>query len=165
MPKTKALKHLEELLLAESKEKYPNLPDHCRTVNTFTTVANKESKQIKRIETFFRLMPKAKMNRIDNKGTRIDNRKRMYNPLGADQTVGSVQYRPSQMQNGLADLVGLIDGRYIAMELKRVYKNGKDRQSKVQKDFQREVEAAGGVYVIVDSFEDAYKWYFNFVNK
>ena len=53
-------------------------------------------------------------------------------------------------QSGTADLLGVIQGYAVAIEVKA----GKDRQSKTQKNFQECWERAGGVYLICRSVEE-----------
>jgi hypothetical protein len=63
------------------------------------------------------------------------------------------------MRKGLADIDAIINGKPVKIELKRVYKNGKDRQSEEQKKEQEMIERGGGQYIIVESFEDFFTWY------
>jgi hypothetical protein len=42
-------------------------------------------------------------------------------------------------------------------------KIGRDRQSEAQVEYQRQVEAAGGVYVIAKTFDGFLTWYDEFV--
>ena len=60
------------------------------------------------------------------------------------------------MQNGFSDIQATMFGRACYLELKRKYKNGKDRQSEAQKKFQKQVEEAMALYIIFESFEDFY---------
>jgi hypothetical protein len=53
-------------------------------------------------------------------------------------------------QRGTADLLGVISGYAVAIEVKA----GKDRQSKTQKNFQECWERAGGVYLICRSVQE-----------
>lgn len=52
---------------------------------------------------------------------------------------------------GQPDIQGMLDGRWIGIEVK---KPG-GRQSEKQKKFQKAVERAGGVYLLVDDVEEA----------
>lgn len=52
---------------------------------------------------------------------------------------------------GISDIVGVIDGRSVFVEVKTA--NGKQR--KAQKNFQAAAERAGGIYIIARSPEDA----------
>lgn len=67
-------------------------------------------------------------------------------------------YRPSKMKRGIADIICCIMGRYVAIEIKK----GEDVQSTFQKEYQQEVLDAGGVYVVVENYEAARQWYYDF---
>lgn len=51
---------------------------------------------------------------------------------------------------GAPDIVMVISGRYIGVEVKDI----KGRQNENQKDFQQRLENAGGEYIIVKSIDD-----------
>lgn len=51
---------------------------------------------------------------------------------------------------GSADVIGLSNGRFIAIEIKV----GKDYQKEAQKNFQNMIESCGGLYFIVKSEKD-----------
>ena len=53
--------------------------------------------------------------------------------------------------NGTADILGVCNGRFVAIEVKT--EDG--RQSKVQQSWQRRIEQAGGVYAVVRSVGEA----------
>ena len=55
---------------------------------------------------------------------------------------------------GGADLIGLFNGRFIAIEIKTPI----GRQSPDQKTFQRLIESKGGEYVILRSVDEAVAW-------
>jgi Holliday junction resolvase len=52
--------------------------------------------------------------------------------------------------SGSPDIVAVIHGRYVGIEVKAA----KGKQSENQMQFQRELEAAGGIYLLVKSIED-----------
>jgi hypothetical protein len=58
---------------------------------------------------------------------------------------------------GGADLIGCLNGRFIAIEVK----TATGRQSNDQRIFQALVESKGGVYVILRSVDDAKAWIAN----
>ncbi len=58
---------------------------------------------------------------------------------------------------GTADISATINGRSVKIEIKM-----KDKQSEVQREYQRRIEAAGGVYLIVRSFAEFMTWYNTF---
>jgi hypothetical protein len=57
--------------------------------------------------------------------------------------------------SGQGDLMLTIKGRVYWVEIKI----GRDTQSEVQKDFENQVKRSGGVYVIVKTWEDFYKYF------
>ena len=59
---------------------------------------------------------------------------------------------------GSADISATIKGRSVKIEVKY----GKDRQSDVQKAYQKAIEEAGGVYVIARDFEGFLNFYEQF---
>ena len=96
---------------------------------------------------------------IENRGQRVDNRQMVTDTIGRQKVIGSVSFIGSGMRKGLADIKAVINGKPIDIELKRIYKNGKDRQSDSQVLEQSRIERAGGQYWIVSSFEDFYQKY------
>ena len=156
----KAIEALKNLLLEENRRKYPSLPEHARTVNTFDRL-KPEKREKKRIESFL-LASGQYASIIENRGQRKDNRKTVTDVIGRQKVIGSVEFIGSGMRRGLADIKAVINGKPVDIELKRIYKNGKDRQSDYQKLEQQRIEEAGGLYIIVSSFQDFYEWYENF---
>lgn len=67
---------------------------------------------------------------------------------------GKSIYIPGTSRNGTADISATIAGRSVKIEVKI----GRDRQSPDQVSYQREVEAAGGIYYIAKEFQPFYEW-------
>jgi len=67
------------------------------------------------------------------------------------------KWTPGQSTKGTADISSTIRGRSVKIEIKQ-----KDKQSDVQKQYQAAIERAGGVYIIVRSFDEFVEWYSNF---
>lgn len=65
----------------------------------------------------------------------------------------AMRWTTSSASKGVSDLFTLIQGRFIAIEVKV----GKDRQSAAQKEFENDVVYQGGYYMIVRSFADFQK--------
>lgn len=63
---------------------------------------------------------------------------------------GEYRRMPAFSRNGVPDIIVVKDGQFIGLEVK----TPKGRQSDVQKEFENELVAAGGVYNIVTSIED-----------
>ena len=69
------------------------------------------------------------------------------------------KWTPGQSTKGTADISATIRGRSVKIEIKY----GKDRQSDVQKAYQEAIERAGGVYIIVRTFDEFVVWYESFI--
>jgi hypothetical protein len=95
-------------------------------------------------------------------GRMVDKRKIVTDVIGRKGMIGSMTYIPTTGTRGSADISAILPG---GVSLKAEIKYGKDRQSEAQKHYQSSVEAAGGVYLIVRTFDDFLVWWDNFVNK
>lgn len=93
--------------------------------------------------------------RINTTGIPIDTRQEVTDILGHRHMIGSLTWRKGGSTVGSADISATIKGRSVKIEVKI----GKDRQSEAQKAYQREVEAAGGLYYIARDFTSFVKWY------
>jgi len=60
------------------------------------------------------------------------------------------KYRPSGAKKGVSDIIGIKNGKFIAIEIKV----GRDKMRSDQLKYKAEVEDSGGVYLIVHSFDD-----------
>ena len=69
------------------------------------------------------------------------------------------KWTPGQSTKGTADISSTIRGRSVKIEIKY----GKDVQSQVQKEYQASIEKAGGVYIIVRTFDEFVVWYESFI--
>lgn len=98
--------------------------------------------------------------RISVEGRVIAGQQTYTDVLGHRKTIGTFKRIPSSARKGSADISAIIRGRSVKLEIKY----GKDRQSDVQKAYQAEVERAGGVYIIVRTFDQFYEWYNQFIS-
>lgn len=122
------VKELERLYLEMKKHKYPG--------NTFVTgrkFKDDSANALTECCVWWIRLHGGSADRINNTG--------VYDPF-------LKRFRKSGTRKGIADIIGLINGRYIAVEVKF----GKDRQSEEQKKVQAEIEEAGGVYIIARTF-------------
>ena len=71
------------------------------------------------------------------------------------ETPNGIVWRTGNTEKGSADISATIRGRSVKIEVKI----GKDRQSEAQKQYQAEIEAAGGLYYIAKNFTDFVDWY------
>ncbi len=62
---------------------------------------------------------------------------------------------------GSSDIHATIKGKSVKIEIKI----GNDIQSKAQKEYQKEIENAGGIYLIFKNFTQFYIWYGKFLKQ
>lgn len=144
------LSHLNALLDAEMRSKYPNVPYlppskmKCNSANSLTQCVLK----------WLRLNGH-QAERINTQGRRMDQTRVVSDCLGNRRTIGSVKWVPGTGTRGSADVSSIIRGRSVKIEIKW----GRDRQSDDQRVYQANVEMAGGVYLICRTFDEFYEWY------
>lgn len=73
------------------------------------------------------------------------------------ETANGIKWIKGQCTVGSADISATINGRSVKIEIKI----GKDRQSEEQKEYQRQIEHAGGLYFIAKEFATFVEWYNN----
>ncbi len=95
--------------------------------------------------------------RINCTGRYMDRSQTFEDVTGKVRTIGTGQWIPTSGMKGTADISAPINGRSVKIEIKM-----KDKQSEVQREYQRRIEAAGGVYLIVRSFAEFMTWYNTF---
>lgn len=143
-----ALEHLQQLDFEDRRKRYPSCPPHAiprrrfsdRTANGLTLC----------ILTWFRLHGH-KAWRQGSEG-RYRPGKTITDVVGRQRTMKG-QWLPGQ-NNGASDVAAIVNGRFVAIEVKM-----RDRQSEAQQRYQQEVEASGGLYFIVRSFEEFLTFY------
>ncbi|WP_353721919.1 hypothetical protein [Dyadobacter sp. 676] len=141
--------------MAEQAAKYPNVPSYALSGKKHKdNTANALQKAIIACLQF----EGHQAERISIEGRVIDTRQRVTDGIGRTRTIGSVTRIKSSAQKGSADVSATVFGRSVKIEVKI----GADRQSQAQKDYQRSIESAGGVYLIADSFQTFYEWYLQF---
>jgi len=147
-----ALKTLHGLSFQELKKKHPEIPEEWLPRPRFSDkTANKLTSCI---ISFLRCSGN-QAERISVTGRPVDNRKTYTDVLGHKRQIGCLQWIPTRMQRGSADISATIKGRSVKIEVKV----GRDYQRQAQIAYQRDVEAAGGVYFIATNFQEFYEWY------
>jgi hypothetical protein len=99
--------------------------------------------------------------RINSTGRQIDNRKVVSDSMGFKKTIGSIKWIKGSGTNGTADISATIKARSVKIEIKI----GLDRQSQAQKEYQKSVESAGGIYIVAKDFQGFYDWFHQFILK
>ena len=93
--------------------------------------------------------------RVNSMGVPLDKRRLVTDILGRSRMIGSVEWRRSGGTMGSADISATVKGKAVKIEVKI----GHDRQSPAQKEYQRQVEQAGGLYFIAKDFTAFVQWY------
>lgn len=157
MKNTKATQHLKELYLLDCQRKYPYVPLYSIPPYKYNdTTANGLTKCI----IDFLNLNGFQAERINNTGRQIDNRKVVKDAIGNTRVIGSLEWIKGTGTNGTADISATIHGLSVKIEVKI----GKDKQSEQQREYQRQIEKAGGVYIIATSFEQFYNWHQEKIN-
>jgi hypothetical protein len=153
-----ALNVLCELQMEEKRRKYPSTPENYLVKPNYS---DKTANGLTKCIISFLHLNGWQAERINCTGRPIDRRRIVTDCLGNSRTIGSIEYVHTTGTRGTADISATIAGRSVKIEVKI----GADRQSEYQKQYQRTVEAAGGVYVIAKDFGQFYSWYIqNFGN-
>ncbi len=141
--KPEAVKRFEEFALQKQKEQYPNFPYPVKPKYKDDT-ANDLTKCI--IDAIRLLGYQAE--RINTTGQKVTHN-------------GKEKWVKGSGCKGSADIHATIKGKSVKIEIKI----GKDRQSEAQKQYQKEVEKAGGIYLIIQNFTEFYEWIGRFLKE
>ncbi len=152
-----AIQHLRDLHIAESKRRYPGLPYH----SSPTYRAGKTNDLTKAIKAFLKLKGNH-CERTSNEGRMIDHRQLVSDHMGHQRMIGSVTRIKGSGTRGTSDLKAVINGRFVAIEVKNAAT--RDRLRTEQKAYRDQVEASGGVYVIAESLSGFMNWYYKFIS-
>jgi hypothetical protein len=151
--KSDAVKELERLAFEKHKERYPNFPYPIKPTYTDSTSNGLTCCVIDYIE--FRGF---QAERINSTGRQLDSRKSSTDILGNVRTIGSVKWIKGSGTVGTADISATIQGYSVKIEVK-CEATGDKKQSQGQISYQRQIEASGGIYLIVRNFEEFFFWF------
>lgn len=151
--KSEAVKKLENLVFDNQLKKHPNFPYPVKPVYTDST-----SNGLTKCVIDYIKLRGFHAERINSTGAIKDNRKTSIDVLGNVRTIGSLQWIKSTTQTGTADISATIQGRSVKIEIK-CEATGDKYQSTGQKQYQKQIETAGGTYIIVRNFEEFYYWF------
>ena len=142
-----AVKQLKQMWLDNHKKVYPNIPSYARVAPKFT---DSTANGLTRCIITWCELNGCFSERTGNEGRVIDGRKTYKDAIGRSRTIGTIKRIPSSGTKGTSDIKMVMNGRAFAVEVKI----GKDRQSEVQKMYQKKYEATGGIYLIARTFDD-----------
>ncbi len=150
--KSSAVKELEALANAAARKKFPEIPQEWLAPRKYRDdSANGLTKCI----IDFLKFKGYQAERINNTGRLIDNQKTFTDVIGRKRTIGHKRWIKGTGTKGTADISATIAGRSVKIEVKY----GRDRQSKAQREYQNQVQQAGGIYTIATTFEQFFQWY------
>lgn len=132
----KNLKELSKLANELKAEKHPDVPSFALVKKAFKDATANELTKTIIFDMYW--VREGLAYRINN-GAIYDTKRQVY--------------RKGVQRKGIPDIIGIIDGRFIGIEVKI----GRDRQSADQKEVEREINEAGGVYFIAKSYDDYLK--------
>ena len=155
--KSDAIKALENLLYEQHKAKYPNFPYPIKPKYSDLT-----SNGLTKCVIDFIRFNGFHAERINSTGSVRDNTKTITDVLNRKRTIGSVTWVKSTSQNGTSDISATINGMSVKIEIKCAA-SGDKYQSKAQKIYQKQIEASGGIYLIIRNFSQFFDWFNEFV--
>lgn len=150
--KPQAVRELEELADIENQRKHPNTPAKYLAKAKYR---DDSANGLTRCIIDYIRLHGGQAERINTTGVPIDRRREVTDVLGHSRTIGSIEWRTGGGTKGSADISATIKGRSVKIEVKI----GLDRQSEAQKEYQRQVEQAGGLYYIAKDFTSFVEWY------
>jgi len=151
--KSDAVKELERIAFEKLKEKYPSFPFPIKAKYTDQTSNGLTKCVIDYIE-----LRGFQAERINSTGRQLDGSKSSTDILGSVRTIGSVKWIKGSGTVGTSDVSATIQGRSVKVEIK-CESTGDRYQSKGQIEYQKQIEAAGGVYLIIRTFQEFFDWF------
>lgn len=135
------LQHLASLEMAQKRRTHPNVPDHCRVKSKFNV---KDSNSLTHAVKRCLELHECYVTRVQSQGQWNEH-------LG--------RFTHSTTKRGTADLHAVINGQHASIEIKW----GSDRLSADQKKTAQQVQAAGGIYLIVKDYDTFWAWFGQYV--
>ena len=150
--KPQAVRDLEELADIANAKAHPNMPERYLAKAKYR---DDTANGLTRCIIDYIRLHGGQAERINTTGIPIDERRQVTDVLGHSRTIGSLTWRPSGSTAGSADISATIHGKAVKIEVKI----GRDRQSPAQRQYQQQIEAAGGIYYIAKDFTLFVSWY------
>jgi len=146
----KPLKQLSELNQMEKAKRYPSVPAHAIPVKKYSdTKANKLTNAI--IEWL--TLNGCWATRVSSAGRWLKG-DTFTDVIGRTRQLNG-KFIPSTTKKGTADIMAIIEGQHVSIEVKI----GRDRLSEAQMKVKADIEKAGGIYFIAHDFDEFMKFY------
>ncbi len=143
------IKQFKQLEIDRFKADHPTMPYAESFFNSKFKYNDKTANGLTQLVIRYIKFIGGQAERISTTGRPIDGTKVFQDAIGRTRMIGSVTWIPGSGRKGSADVSATIRGKSVKVEIKI----GKDRQSDNQKEYQAEIERAGGIYIIATSFE------------
>jgi hypothetical protein len=141
------------ILLNDSRKKYPNFPDEARAITIYPDTNEKGiKKNMKQICTALGLL----WQNTDSKAKPLHKMERVDHASGLQRTNHSFTFVKSEFAKGHHDCQIIAANRVWCIEIKARNETTKykDKQSEVQKEFERKLNRNGTDYYIVRGMDD-----------
>ena len=145
------LQTLRELYMEDNRRRHPSLPEYARSCRNYT---DKTANGLTRCVIDWLNLNGHQAERINSTGRYIDNSRVVSDITGSLKRIGSRKWIPGTGTRGTADISATIAGRSVKIEVKM-----KDLQSIAQNEYQKAIEQAGGIYLLVHSFQEFFQCY------
>lgn len=155
--KSKSLKTLKQMAVEYKKYQAPYKPEHLITTKNYSD--KNEAELRKSMKDFFFFLGGIS-EKVRNQGVEVKTKKQQVHHFDGQRQVDGTKKVPSGQFPGTSDQHTIVHSVHPKMEIKI----GRDYQSPEQKEYERRVIKAGGLYVIVKSFDDVLNWYINYFN-
>jgi hypothetical protein len=150
-------KRFTELYLKNTLQKYPSFIGRENCIPKPNLTEN-GANALTRLVIDFLNYNNAQAERISSQGQYRDNTKIVTDVIGRQRKIGSATWTRGTSTKGTADISATIKGRSVKIEIKWQ----KDKQSEAQKLYEQQINKAGGIYIIVKTFDDFVNWYDDF---
>ena len=139
-----ALQILKQMDINRGRVTHPGLPEAARVSGKFSDkTANGLTKCIVAYITL-----------SGGWATRVTTTGRMIPSGQTEVFAGKMKWIHGTTKRGTPDIMGVLNGKNLAIEVKI----GKDKQSEAQKQVEADINASGGFYYIAKDFESFYQW-------
>lgn len=155
--KPDSVKLLEQIALADLKRRHPSFPYPSKPKYRDDT-ANGLTKCVIDMVT----LNGFQAERINSTGRVLLKQSKSISIFDISRNVNRGKWIKGSSTNGTADISATIKGRSVKIEIK-CKATGDHYQSADQKRYQKDVERAGGVYIIVRDFDSFLEWFKTFI--
>lgn len=150
--KSAEVKQLETDFYTLHYQRHPSVPEYARFKRKFE---DKTANGLTNCIITFLTIRGHQAERISTTGRFVDNRTTFADVCGFSHTIGRGRWIKGNTTKGSADISATINGRSVKIEVKI----GRDRQSEDQKQYQHDIEQAGGLYFIAKDLTMFAQWY------